>query len=385
MPQFQMIDLGPSAAAQAAGNFGAGFSDSLKRARQQQAQADMLERILNPQQESAVPMNQQQATSYLGPQQGPPDNIGQLLNNVQQNPDNLARMGIVSGGAPQQTNRITPQKMAQIQVVAPEIAKALQPVYESQSAKEKEGVKADVKRSGEFLGKVDQIREGIPRKELSLRQIDEAIKSRGNLDFLGDTLADITGREALRSAKGAQLLSATKEFFLSDLGSIPGLRANQFLEKALSSALTDPARKQEANEMVAAGMRSNLMLDKVKAELTSRLEDHYRQTLGYVPASISKDVNKALTPYAQEIQDNWANEVQHITERHNPQIEKFMKVSNDPARRKAAAKNVKLKKAIPGAVLDETMGMILLEKYNDDEAKALEAARKLGYKIPGMQ
>jgi hypothetical protein len=31
------------------------------------------------------------------------------------------------------------------------------------------------------------------------------------------------------------------------------------------------------------------------------------------------------------------------------------------------------------------MGMILLEKYGDDETKAMEAAKKLGYSIPGTQ
>jgi len=396
MPAFQVVDWGPSQASKQAANFGQGFSESLKRGREQARQTDLLEQILNPEQkqQSGNPINApnaNQGPSYLGGNQQAPDNITPLLNNVSQHPDNLASNGVVSGPNPQSSkvNRITPEKMAKIEIIAPEVAKALKPVYESQTAKEKEGLKGDVKRSTEFLSKIDQIRDGLARKELSLRQIDDAVANRSSLDFLGDQLADITGLDSLRSAKGSQLLSATKEFFLSDLSSIPGVRANQFLERALSSAFTDPHRKQEANEMVAAGMRSNLQLDKVKTALTGQIEDHYRQTLGYIPASISKDVNNALTPYAQQIQDQWANEVQHITEKHDSKIQNFRNIVSNPksapSQIKHAASQVKLKQAIPGSILDDTMGLLLLEKYGDDEGKAMEAAKKLGYSIPGSK
>jgi hypothetical protein len=137
--------------------------------------------------------------------------------------------------------------------------------------------------------------------------------------------------------------------------------------------------------MIYSGMKANLMLDKVRTELTGQLRSYYQNTLGYVPASISEEVDKRLTPFAQQIYDNWANDVQRIEQSHDKNIQKFRKDFDSPYKRKQAAEKIKLKKAIPGSVLDETMGLVLLEKYGDDEEKALDAARKLGYKIPGEQ
>lgn len=373
MPPYQVVDFGPSPAQETASNLGRSFGRSFQQSRERERQQDELEKLFGSQNTDS--------------NRKAPNNIEDIIASVSKNPETLANAGIVAGEIPQSSkiNRLTPEKRAQLNVINPQLSKALDPLFKEKETETKEGLKADVARSREYLSKIDQIRDSIGRKELSLRQIDEALASRSNLDFLGDQLADITGLENFRSAKGAQLLSSTKEFFLSDLASIPGVRANQFLEKALSSALTDPNRRQEANQMVAAGMRSNLKLDKVKTELAAQLEDSYRNKQGYIPATISRQVTKMLTPYAQQIQDEWADEVQHITERNNPEIKKFIKVKNDPEKRKIAARNVKLKPVVPGAVLDDTIGMILLEKYNDDDAKALHAAKQLGYKIPGQK
>jgi hypothetical protein len=389
MPQYQLIDAQPDAVKQAVGNFAQSFSENLRKSREEQRKTDVIDQIFNRQSSpSQNPLNSSNAMngpSYLGQQTEAPDNLTKILNDVKQHPDTLARQGVVSGPNPEGLNnaRVTPQKMAQLKIVAPDVAKALEPVYESQTNKEKEGLKADVKRSTDFLSKIDKIAEGIPRKELALKQIDQAIASGTKLDTLQNQLADVTGLESLRSAKGAQLKSATKEFFLSDLSSIPGVRPNQFLEKALSSAMTDDSRTKEANEMLAAGMRSNLMLDKVRIELTSQIENRYKNQLGYVPSNISKDVNTALAPYAQQIQDQWANEVQHIEEKNNKKIQEFVKVSSDPVKRKAAAGKVPLKPAIPGSVIDKTMWQILLTKYDGDKEKAAQVAtERLKYKLP---
>ena len=377
MPAYQQIEGPINPTAQAVGNFGAGFAESIKKAKERERKLDLLNEILGT----------EARDERAGPVQAPPqrpDNLQPILKSVKNHPDLLAREGIVAreGYEPQRQPRITPEKMAKLEITSPELAKAFKPIYEQQSKKELEATKADVKRSGEFFKKIDQAREGIGRKELSLGQIDEAIKSRSGLDTLRDMVASASGNESFRSAKGAQPLSATKEFFLGDLASIPGVRPNQFLERTLASAFTDPARTQEANEMVAAGMRSNLALDKLKIQLTDQIEDSYRQAGQPVPGTISRDVANALTPYAQQLQDQWANEVQHIKERHDSQLQNFKKTIGDPVKMKSAAKNIKLRQAIPGAILDDTMGRLILEKYGGDQEKAEEAALKLGYIVP---
>lgn len=358
MPQYQIVDFGPSPQQEAVTNFAKSFSESLKKARERDQESDLINQIIN--------------VSGQSDSRNVPNNITEVIEKTQ------------SQNEPQ-INRLSPEKIAQINVINPKLTKHLEPIVKRNEMIAKESLKADMARSKEFLSKVDQIREGIPRKEMSLRQIDEAIASGTTLDTIRNQLADISHLESLRSAKGAQLRSATKEFFLSDLSSIPGVRANQFLEKALSSAMTDDTRTKEANEMLAAGMRSNLNLDIAKTQITSQVENEYRRTLGYIPADISSEVNKRLVPIAQNIQDKWANDVQHIQENHDSSIQKFIKNINNPIQRKETAKKIKLKKAIPGSELNETMGLILLEKYGDNEQKAFEAAKKLGYIIPGEE
>jgi hypothetical protein len=214
MPSFQIIDAPPNPNSRAAVNFGEGISEALKRAREKQDKDDALKQYFDSQQpQNAPPLPNQQSGKA-------PNNINEILDNINNHPDILAGQGIVEGQNPEanKINRTSTQKRMALELHVPEVAKALKSDSELQTFKSKEGIKQEVKRSGEYLAKADKIREGIARKELSLRQIENAIKTRSNLDFLGDQLAALTGIEGFRSAKGAQLLSATKEFFISDLG-----------------------------------------------------------------------------------------------------------------------------------------------------------------------
>lgn len=365
MPQYIERNPLPNPLAEAAGRFAQGYANRDKELRQQKAEQDILNSILNP---------QQQEQSYSG---RPYDAVHDVMKKSSNRDDTMRNI------EPKRERSISPEQYAQLELHAPKVAKALKPAFESQQKIKEIGIKADVKRSSEFLDKADKAREGIPRKEMSLKQIKDANATRSNIDFLGDQLAAITGNEAFRSAKGSQLLSATKEFFISDLGAIPGVRLNQFIEKSLSAAFTDPSRRQESNEIVAAGMESNLLLDKAKDAITSQLESQYRQSLGYVPPSISEDVNRALLPVAEQIQDKWARDVAEIQEKHNSSIQRYLKADTDKKRQDAASK-VKLKRG-EGRPLTETMGRILLDKNGDDVQKALNTARNLGYIIPGEE
>lgn len=379
MPQYQIVDFGPDPRAQAAARFGEGFTESLKRAQKQKDEMDMLQFILNQNKSSNLnDINIKNNNSS-------PNNIQDLMHDISQNKTNLQNQGIVSGNAPLNNNKLTPEKLAAVNLINPQIGKSLQPIYESQQAKEKEGIKASVKRSGEYLQKVDTIRDAIPFQESAIKQIEEGLKNRTSLDFIGDLAADIPGLEFLRSPKGSQILTGAKELYLNTIKGVPSKGLNQVLEKTIQSALVDPKRKEESNLMQLAGIKHAININKEKARLTSEISNYYENSLGYIPGRLASDVDKALVTYADKAQDEWAQEVYDIQQKFNPEIKKFKKFINKPSERRRISNKIKLKQVPKGVILDEVMGMVLLDKFNDDSDKAIKAAKDLGYKIPGEE
>lgn len=345
MPHPRDIQEPMSPLAIAAAQFGQGFSEGLQKRREQERAQDDLQRIFG-----SVPQT-----------------------NV------LQQMGIISPGARSTPGEITPAQMTQLYLTNPKLAKAAEPRYKEQHQQKQLYQKADIARSQEYMKKVDKVREGIPRKEMALDTIRTAVSNRSKPEFFSDVLAQITGNDTLRSKSGAQLASATKEFFLSDLSSLPGVRPNQFLEKALASAFTNPALKDSANELLLVGMQANVDLDKARMDIINKLEEQY----GRITPELFREVDKMLAPVAQQLMDRAALETRDIIEKHDTKLQNFVSNYDNPKKRKAAAAKIDLKK-YPGngMELSETLGRVLLEKYGNDPAKAEAAARKLGYTIP---
>jgi hypothetical protein len=100
-----------------------------------------------------------------------------------------------------------------------------------------------------------------------------------------------------------------------------------------------------------------------KIEITDRLAQQYRDTIGHVPARISSEVQKELNKYSQERQDLLAYNLEKNRERFMyPDQKKYI-----------YSENVK-----GNPPLTPEVAQIFQEKYGD---KAEAMAKKRGYRI----
>lgn len=217
-----------------------------------------------------------------------------------------------------------------------------------------------------FLKKVDETRDAVRQKESAVDLMKNAIEE-GNLGFFSkDNLANFLGRfgEGLRTAKGAQLLNAQKEFLLGNIQRA-GSRPNQWIEQQISQMLARVGRSDEANLTVTEALQAETDIERKKIQVTDDLAEKYRKELGYVPANIGAMVDKQLKPYADEIQNRLAYKLRELYEKEQG-LDKIAKST---------------KKVPTGTPLTLGAAQEFVKKYKTVD-KALENARKLGYSIP---
>lgn len=182
--------------------------------------------------------------------------------------------------------------------------------------------------------------------------------------FDRDYLADITGFEPLRTAKGTQLKSAGKNLFLKTIQQA-GTRPNQWIEQQIGSAMTQLGKTKASNDTIAEMMQFQLDVKKKRAELIDEISEKYEKQLGYVPfRATNKEVTEKMKEYATLRQDQMAYDLRKIYEEEQG-IPKLI--------------NQKVKKDTP---LTREMAKELLKKANGDADKAEKMAKRRGYTIP---
>ncbi len=226
------------------------------------------------------------------------------------------------------------------------------------------------KRAMPYLTKLDESRESIGQKDQALQLMDNAISEQDLSFFSKDNLANFLGQygEGLRTAKGAQLINAQKEFLLGNIGRA-GARPNMYIEKQIASMLAKTGRSKEANQTVVESLRSEQDISKKKMELADELVERYEKELGYVPGNIASQVDKMVKPYAQATQDRLAYRLRNIQE--NETGEKSLK------------NNIN-KRVTRGTPLTLQSAKLLMEREGSKEG-AMKKAKALGYQIPTIE
>jgi hypothetical protein len=154
---------------------------------------------------------------------------------------------------------------------------------------------------------LQQSRKNIPLQEQAIEDIKNAAPEVGALDYF----ADVTGFEPLRSAEGAKLKTAIKDFFLSDLTRV-GARPNQWIEQQLADALPKLGRSPEANLITAAGMKFKVDLAKKRIELIDDLSDQDREKYGFVKGNIDSRANALMKPFVEQRKKDLIDEITKI-------------------------------------------------------------------------
>jgi len=148
-------------------------------------------------------------------------------------------------------------------------------------------------------------------KQSAINLAKNAFES-GNLGtFSRDYLAELTGLEGFRSAKGAQALVAGKEFFLGNLGRVKSRGINQWLEKQIREMQPVIGRSREANLTAVAVLQNEIDLSKKEQQLFNEYMDLADQgKIGYrkVPYLVSKEIDS----YASQKEKDLIKEIRHI-------------------------------------------------------------------------
>lgn len=221
--------------------------------------------------------------------------------------------------------------------------------------------KRNSKRADKVLDRADDISYEIPALQASLDQMVDAITT-GNLSFWSsNNLADMTGIEGLRDAKGAQFKTAAKEYLLGGLSRIKG-RPNQWIEQQVLDAAAKIGRSESANLISTRSLQNEVDLKKAFVEVTNRINEEYENKYNEPPRNLASLVDKEMQKIATEKQTEMFNDFRAILSVYDK-------------------KHMPFKPVPKGSALSDLMLDALLERFNNDPKKAEAEARKLGYSL----
>jgi hypothetical protein len=214
---------------------------------------------------------------------------------------------------------------------------------------------------------VAKLRESIPRKEMALSLARNAIEA-GDLSFFSkDKLADITGIDAFRTAKGAQLITASKENLLSNMSRTSARAQNLWFEQRLNSMFPKIGQSDEANLTIQEMLDGELAMDKLYQTEFDRMARKDEEQLGYVRKDIDRRVREEVKPLEKQIFSRTMFRLRELEEQEQG-LEKIQK---------QVGKNV-----LKGTPLTLAMAKLYKNKFGKD---AQAVARKNGYHIPTLE
>lgn len=225
----------------------------------------------------------------------------------------------------------------------------------------------EYKRSGPILAEADALRKNMPTLRNSFDTLVNAVQEGDIGGFDLDYLANATGIEPLRSPKGALFLSAGKEFFLGNLSRV-GTRPNQWIEQQLVKMQPEIGRSPEANLSVAEFMKFKLDTDEAWLKAVDTVSEEYKKNVGYVPGDVGVIADKMIKPFVEKRQRELAYDLRQLHEKY--QGPKAL---------------MKLQKVPKGTPLTIEKAKVFLDRAEGDEARAAEAAKRLGYDIVGEE
>lgn len=253
----------------------------------------------------------------------------------------------------------------------PQLLKARQEAQKLSTSKEKleyqksKDLEAkETKLSDPYLKTIEEKRASTRDQESSLNLAETALRDRDNSTIFYQFVADKLGFDPLLDENSSLLRTSSKEFILGSLRRA-GSRPNMWIEQQIGNMFPTIGKTKQANMSVIEALKFDNKINQKEVEISDRLSDKYKQTLGYIPSSISKDVDKELRPYVEKQRDKLGTRLQEIKE---------MKKSPDQLK--------SLKHVAEGTPLTRSRGLAILETAGGDVNKALNIAKKLGYKVP---
>lgn len=221
--------------------------------------------------------------------------------------------------------------------------------------------------SKELEKEINQLRNVIPKKEMALNFSRNAVETGDVSYFSPDKLADATGIDLFRTAKGAQLITAGKENLLSNMGRVSAKAQNIWFEQRLNSMFPKIGQSREANLTIQEMLEGEVDLDKAYLNEFDKLSSEDEGKYGFVKKDISKRAREGVKSQEKEIMRRTSYRMKEIEEN-----EKGLK-----SLKSEVGKNV-----TRGTPLTLAMAKLYKEKFGDN---ALKLAEKNGYYIPSVE
>lgn len=224
--------------------------------------------------------------------------------------------------------------------------------------------------SKEAIQHVRNLRMSLPKKEFAARLARDAIQSGEVGAFSWNNLADLTGRKEFLTAKGAQLVAASKENLFSNISRVSAKAQNQWLEQRMASQFPEIGKSNEANLTMDAVLQGEIEMDKAYVDAFTRLQKEDLDKYGYERRDIDARAEAEVALINEKIMDK----VSYLT-RQQYEAEKGVKYLEE-----------KIMEKVPrGTMLTPLSAKIMSKKYDGDYKKAIENAKKLGYTIPSIE
>lgn len=291
-----------------------------------------------------------------------------------------AQQGQQQGMLPQgfDASSITDAQIAQASTVDPNIGRSLQHSKDVALREKRAASKADQSKfehersyhsnfSKEADKEADLMRSSLPRKEMALDFARNAVET-GDLSYFSpDKLADATGIDLFRTAKGSQLVTAAKENLLGNMGRVSSRAQNMWFEQRLNSMFPKIGQSREANLTAQEMLESEAAMDKAYLSEYDRLASQDEEKYGFVRKDIKKRAQDAANPIQKEIFQRSTYRMKEVEEQ-----EKGL-----TSLKKSVGKNV-----VKGTPLTLSMAKLYKDKFGEN---AQDVAKKNGYYIPTLE
>lgn len=243
------------------------------------------------------------------------------LPGLQINPDNSSDTNLSPSQISSMASRYTPDQIARITLKNPSFGNLLLKEKEAQQREDIANRKLQ-QRESEFNQKqsiderkfafqtnqdyqksVSKTRESLKQQQDSFNTLQYA-NATGDLGFWSkDNLANLTGIDGLRSKEGAIFQNAAKNYFLGDIGNIPG-RSNQLLQRTLLDSYAKIGTNQEARDSVLQIYQGKINKLQRYLDTYDTIVQEETEKYGYVQPNIESRVNKRLeNVYKEEDRD----------------------------------------------------------------------------------
>lgn len=224
----------------------------------------------------------------------------------------------------------------------------------------------NTKASKKFDEKITDSRDSIRQKISAGKQLISAIQTGDTDIWSGNNLARITRVDAFRDAIGQQLVTAGKEYFLSNLERVKG-RPNEYIERQLSQAIPQLGQSKNAQMVAAKIGLADSEIGQAEIDIYDRLKEDDLRNKGFIGGDIEQRVQRELRPMLDDIEKNLAYDIRKLQEKDQG-IEKVKQ---------------RLTKKVPrGSVITPSTLTLFIRKNDGDVEKAISQAKRLGWIIP---